>query len=330
MIADSGRQVNRVAPGGSLVRKARSRIRSRSRIEVLRLLTETHCREALDPTTRGIACGASAELCFGYQFTDRQTDFSSGLDTMRFFITATEPTPKDVIDTSSMLRHRIASLDYMQDLINSEVAAYSFRDSTLRSSFSLLRSDSLEALDEIIKADPSWVFVDTEVTPVTTTAGLVREMQKALDQDKLAVLSADGVDFKFNDKEIKSFDKDGEEIDDSGAYTLAAKRLASVGPAVSEDAQTEIWYKTLASQRMHLNDDIEFSDHNPVGQPAGLLIGKGSVSDVEAHVAAAPIYPHTSVTYTELRTLRQAYTETLSALDDLRSPRPSTKNFEER
>jgi muconolactone delta-isomerase len=217
---------------------------------------------------------------------------------MRFFVRMTEGRSSTTVELAAMLEHRLKSIDYQRALLDRGKLGYAFRNVDGDVSYLMYKADSLEELDALIKADPSWPFCETEVVPVTTTAAMIREIEASMGPN---VLSA-----KFTNEEMKHLDSDEEPIDEEGVYSLAEKALPSMSALTSPSVLDEIWQRTVTSQSLHINS-IEFADHNPVGRPWGLLIGKVEPDALKQHVSTAPIFPDTTVTYTRLHTLKQAW-----------------------
>lgn len=248
---------------------------------------------------------------------------------MKFFANTTENKFETEDEERAMLLTRLRSLEYNQAQLNEGSLAYAFRDEESgRSAYYLYRVRDLEELDALIKRDPAWAYSAVDVTPVTTTAGLVREMLDALDSVQLQSFLATSDEMTFSQDEMDKFDEDEEPIEPDGMYTLAKKASKDNKITVTEPELYEMWARALVSQKMHLNSDVEFTDHNPVGQSVGLLIGKGDRDRLKDHVSATPIYPDTDVTYTNLNTLTQSWRSTAERLTVLGAEIPSTTYFD--
>ncbi|MBK3734256.1 hypothetical protein GAY29_14285 [Azospirillum brasilense] len=238
--------------------------------------------------------------------------------TMRFFVTVTENVTSSPTERAAMIQHRMKSLDYQQGLLNAGSLGYAFRSVDCQTGYLLYKADTLEQVDEIIKADPQWVFCSVEVMPVTTTTAMVKEMYRSFGPQLLGA--------PLSDSDLQKFEADEEAIDPDGNYSMAAKALAAVSPLASQDVQNDLWVRTLQSQKMHFNP-IEFCDHNPVGKPWGILVGKCDVPAIQTHVASTPIYPDTVVTYTELLTLKKAWRKSASELAVFQRAAPVAVHF---
>lgn len=213
---------------------------------------------------------------------------------MRFFVKLEERDTRDQQERAAMLKHRLASIKYQQDLVTTGKLHYAFKTESLTTSYLLYTVDSLIELDKLIKRDPLWVYSTTTVTPVTSTKDMVAEAADFLGEPILT------------DVELMRLDTQIHPIDQDEVHTLAAKSLSALNPLTDQETQNEIWRRTLESQRLHANP-IEYCDDNPVGQPYGILIGKASPDELRAHVSAAPIHPDTNVEYIPLKTLKQAW-----------------------
>ncbi|MDO6967113.1 hypothetical protein [Rhizobium alvei] len=240
---------------------------------------------------------------------------------MRFLVTMSENRTASSMERVACLQHRLKSLDYQKQLLVDKRLGYAFRSEDASTSYLMFKDiRALEDLDELVKGDPSWAYCSTEVMPVTTTASMMREMYKSLGPKVLGE--------EFEAKTMAALEGDEEPIDEDGTYSLAAKRAKDISAITSPDLLNEMWSRVIESQRLHLNSTIEFADHNPVGKPWGILIGKTNVSELQQHVESAPIFPDTDVTFENLLTLKQARNLTAMELERSRRAVPKSALFD--
>ncbi len=236
----------------------------------------------------------------GFRMIARQ---KKGKSTMRFYAKFSERPSANKTEEHAMLRLRLKSLEYQQQLIDEKSLVYSFRARRdINTGHSMYEVVSLEELDLLIKRDPLWPFTEYQISPVTATAAMVREAQAYLGEE---ILSRD---------EILALESQSPSIDPEGNYTLKAKAAGGISVLASDEVHRDLLRRTLESQRAHLNTSIEVTDENPVGIPNGILIAKGEKQEVDDHLESTAIYPDTNVDDIPLLTLRQVWVETLNQL----------------
>lgn len=226
-----------------------------------------------------------------------------GKSTMRFYAKFSERPSANKTEEHAMLRLRLKSLEYQQQLMDEKSLVYSFRaQNDINTGHSMYEVVSLEELDLLIKRDPLWPFTEYQISPVTATAAMVREAQAYLGEQ---ILSRD---------EILGLESHSPSIDPDGNYTLKAKKADGISVLASDEVHRDLLRRTLESQRAHLNTLIEVTDENPVGIPNGILLAKGGKKEVDDHLESTAIYPDTTVDDIPLLTLRQTWVATLNQL----------------
>jgi len=181
----------------------------------------------------------------------------------------------------------------------------------------LVRTDLNTELDALIKNDPLFPYCQVSVTPVIDTEWLIREAQAYLKEEIIPVERAAELVHPLTPA---SEDRN---------YFLVTKEVRPFSPLLPESIQDEIFRKTVRSQNAHENHDLEFADHNPVGQQIGILIGCGTEDEVMHHVRHCEIYPDTVVTCEPLLTLGHAYRQCAARLRYLRKPVVASDFFAE-
>lgn len=265
---------------------------------------------------------------------------------MHFFVESVENRGSSPNEFAAALQHRLTSLDYLAGQYQSGNLGFYFRSLDGRTSYELHRATSLPELDARLKSNPQWPYVQTTVTPVTKTSEMIREVTSFLGIEPraffLQVLAdlrssrADLTSFVDNATNVLSqnsqdvlalFAEDEEPINEEGLYTLAAKKLSAPRPDAKPAELEEIWRKTLRSQVMHLNSQVEFIDYNPVGVPNGILIGKVPEADLRKHIEATEIFPHTTVEYRALSTPLRSAHSAASTLSQMGGSVPQMQNI---
>lgn len=261
---------------------------------------------------------------------------------MHFFVKTTENQPLTTFDEAATLRHRLASLDYLTDLYAQKKLGFYFRSPDGTISYELHRADTLLELDARLKGNPQWPYATHEVTPVTKTGDMVRELTSYLQidanmffRDALAryqkagwlapahvaqvhaKAAAGGGDY------LALMSADEEPIDEAGNYTVVAKQSKGTLASVAPEQLEEMWMRTLRSQVAHLNSSVEFIDYNPVGRSEGLLVGKGDLAALKAHIESTEIFPDTVVSYYPVTTPTRAARATADSLILLRRDLPT-------
>lgn len=261
---------------------------------------------------------------------------------MHFFVKTTENLPLTTFDEAATLQLRLASLDYLTNLYALKKLGFYFRSPDGTMSYELHRADTLFELDERLKGNPQWPYATHEVTPVTKTGDMVRELTSYLKidantffADALARYQTAGWLSPAHVNQVNAkaaagggdylalMSADEEPIDEAGNYTVVAKQSKGTSASVSPQQLEEMWMRTLRSQVAHLNSSIEFIDYNPVGRSEGLLIGKGDLADLRKHIESTEIYPDTVVSYYPVFTPTQAARATAASLTLLRRELPA-------
>lgn len=235
---------------------------------------------------------------------------------LRYYIDAREPRSNDPASRAAQLQYRLDSLEYWYQKFESPSVVYVFRSHHSSRIHAVVKPDTPEDLDRILKADPSWPFLTWTPIPVTTTANMLQEIFDAIPHERLSEAGPE----QFDASEMKKLDQDDQRpIDPNGVYILAEKKLTALPATTPQEHLDLLWSKTIASQKMHLSD-MELMDHNPIGRPEGLLVGKGTLKQIKAHVSATPIFPFTKVRFTRLSTLAQSWASTVKDLQALGVP----------
>lgn len=233
---------------------------------------------------------------------------------MRFFVQMTERQTMDAQELAAMLRHRLDSIAYQQQLLQESVLAYAFRTVDGDRAILMYEVNTLENLDRFIKRDPHFPYSENEITPVINTAALVREAQEYLGE------------WIFREEELPNLNFPRKQINRTVTYWLAYKQVRPFSPLLPEAEQNDIHRRTVLTQRAHFAPE-EFADDNPVGKPVGILVAEGELATVKAHVANCEVFPDTVVTYTELLPLERAWETTVSHLARLGRPVPALSPF---
>jgi muconolactone delta-isomerase len=229
---------------------------------------------------------------------------------MRFFVRVDERETRDPQEEVAMIRHRLNSIQYLMKLLQDQTLEYAFRSDDNRSTMMLVRADSLEDLDRIIKADPAFPYSEVDVMPVVSTPTMVREIQDYLGEQILT------------EEELAELEPTPVDIDPNGNYFLTTKTQLAFSALLPEEEQRDIYRRTVIAQRRH-NSPIEVSDYNPVGKAWGILIAKCErIDEVQRHVEMAEIYPDTKVETSHIQTLQQSWRSSINRLEQLR---PGTK-----
>lgn len=214
---------------------------------------------------------------------------------MQFFIRGYEREPQDPPEEAAMTRYRLESNQRLIELLGFDrPLTYAFRTEDNHRSYMLFDVDSLEELDQLIKADSLFPYSTFEIVPVISGRHMAEEIQAYLSE---VILS---------DDELRSLEARPVQIDPIGVYYIADKQMPSFSSLLPEPEQREIHRRTLVSQRLH-DSPLEISDVNPVGRMEGILVLRASSNDeVATHLQRAPIYSDTNVRVERVLTLEQS------------------------
>jgi hypothetical protein len=203
-----------------------------------------------------------------------------------------------------MLRHRLAGIEYKAALLGRRTLSYAFRSADGRMSYDMFNADSLEVLDRNVKADPAFPYIAVEVIPVVSTVAMVAEASEYLGE---TILTED---------EVAALNFPNQVVEDESSYFLAYKEVRPFSPLLTQSEQNDIHRRTIVSQRSH-HSGLEFADDNPVGRSVGILIGRGTLEEIRAHVTNCAVFPDTTVEFAELMTLPYAWRHAAAELSSL-------------
>lgn len=227
---------------------------------------------------------------------------------MLFFVEMAERSSSDPQERAAMIRHRILSIRYQKQFLESGELYYAFRTEEGSSAILMYEVDTLERLDWIIKRDPQFSYTNTTVTPVISSRALVVEAEDFIGESILTK------------EEIDDLDAPKKPIRDDAIYWLAYKVVRPYSPLLPIEDQRDIDRRTILAQKGHF-ENLEFADHNPVGRPIGILIAEGEFENVKSHVESCEVFPDTSVQYTKLKSLTSAEILANDELEKMKRPR---------
>jgi muconolactone delta-isomerase len=189
-----------------------------------------------------------------------------------FLVRAQERANADAQEEAAMLRIRAKAIDHRQTLLQQRKLTYAFYLKNAPVGLMLVQTDRNTELDALVKADPLFPYCHVSVTPVIDTEWLIREAQAYLKEEIISVERAAQLVHPLRP------------ANDDHNYLYVTKEVRPFSPLLPEVAQDEIFRKTVRSQDAHENHELEFADHNPVGQQIGILIGCGTEDEVMTHV----------------------------------------------
>lgn len=224
------------------------------------------------------------------------------MEKMKFYVVFRERACVDPNESAAMMRHRLRSLDYQQQLLDQGHLVYAFRSSEDPSrGVMMFQVERMDQLDVFLKNDPLWPYCVVDTTPVLGTEHMTREIESYLGE---RILSE--ADYAALSWEPRPIQPDGE-------YWLAWKIVPPFSPLMSEEAQNDVYRRTAVSQRAH-QSPYEFNDENPVGKSVGILVFEGPYDEMLEHVTHCDVYRDSEIEFTSLDTLPRAKRKTIETL----------------
>ncbi len=213
---------------------------------------------------------------------------------MKFLVTFTERSYQTDEERQATLSVRLRGLRHLQQLAASARIDWAFASSDRTSTIYLVEANSLESLDALIKASPTFPHVDVSCVPTIGARAVAREILNNLARDG-AVPSALTIPEAASHRSPTA----------EGHYWLIYKEVPPFSPTVSEQYQRDTLERTVQSKN-DVDTTIEFADLNAVGRMAGYLIGQGTREAVSRYVAQCAVGQDITWSMTPLIPLEKA------------------------
>lgn len=224
------------------------------------------------------------------------------MEKLKFFVRFNERMCADPNEVAAMMRHRLKSIEYQQKLHDDGKLVYGFKEADdLSRGVLMYEVDGLYELDLLQKRDPLWPYCHVETQPVLGTEHMSREIEDFIGERIL------------NDDEYAQLEWPARKIDPAAEYWLAWKIVPPFSPLMTEEAQHDVYRRTVISQRAHQSRQ-EFNDENPVGKSVGILVYEGTMEDMLKHVTHCDVYRDSEIEFTSLATFAAARAATATWL----------------